>query len=479
MEENNINMNQEPQQENAPRQENDPQQTVAPQYPHDQPQFPQPPKARPKKRGVGGYVVVGAVCLLVGFSLGSLLTGIVSLGAKGLGGWGDMDSLPEIHGDFGDWEWEWEWGSKDPDQAQPQTTPQPEPTQAPTYTPREMPALDGVAPSLQAMPNPLPDIVESAGKGVVGMDVYYYDEELEQDVPMAYGSGFIISSEGYIVTNAHVVEGASQVEVKFIDGSSAPGQVIGADSKLDVAVVYVEAQGLTPLALGSSAQVKVGDFTVAIGNPTGEMLADTATFGIISATAREANVEGQVNSYIQTDAAINPGSSGGPLLDMSGKVIGITSAKALYAGYDEYGNMINAEGIGYAIPIDEAMEVVRELITTGHVKRPGIGISVVEIDQTTAEMYQVPQGILVYTVTEDGPAHAADLRINDVILSYDGITAGATTDFVAYVGAMEVGDQVKLRIWRDGQEQELYVTVGDLNQIGTKILNDEYADLLD
>lgn len=424
-------------------------------------------------------MVVGAVCLLVGFSLGSLLTGIVSLGAKGLGGWGDMDSLPEIHGDFGDWEWEWEWGSKDPDQAQPQTTPQPEPTQAPTYTPREMPALDGVAPSLQAMPNPLPDIVESAGKGVVGMDVYYYDEELEQDVPMAYGSGFIISSEGYIVTNAHVVEGASQVEVKFIDGSSAPGQVIGADSKLDVAVVYVEAQGLTPLALGSSAQVKVGDFTVAIGNPTGEMLADTATFGIISATAREANVEGQVNSYIQTDAAINPGSSGGPLLDMSGKVIGITSAKALYAGYDEYGNMINAEGIGYAIPIDEAMEVVRELITTGHVKRPGIGISVVEIDQTTAEMYQVPQGILVYTVTEDGPAHAADLRINDVILSYDGITAGATTDFVAYVGAMEVGNQVKLRIWRDGQEQELYVTVGDLNQIGTKILNDEYADLLD
>ncbi|HIR68759.1 MAG TPA: trypsin-like peptidase domain-containing protein [Candidatus Pelethousia gallinarum] len=473
MEENNINMNQEPQQEN------DPQQTVAPQYPHDQPQFPQPPKARPKKRGVGGYVVVGAVCLLVGFSLGSLLTGIVSLGAKGLGGWGDMDSLPEIHGDFGDWEWEWEWGSKDPDQAQPQTTPQPEPTQAPTYTPREMPALDGVAPSLQAMPNPLPDIVESAGKGVVGMDVYYYDEELEQDVPMAYGSGFIISSEGYIVTNAHVVEGASRVDVKFIDGSSAPGQVIGADSKLDVAVVYVEAQGLTPLALGSSAQVKVGDFTVAIGNPTGEMLADTATFGIISATAREANVEGQVNSYIQTDAAINPGSSGGPLLDMSGKVIGITSAKALYAGYDEYGNMINAEGIGYAIPIDEAMEVVRELITTGHVKRPGIGISVVEIDQTTAEMYQVPQGILVYTVTEDGPAHVADLRINDVILSYDGITAGATTDFVAYVGAMEVGDQVKLRIWRDGQEQELYVTVGDLNQIGTKILNDEYADLLD
>lgn len=452
---------------------------MAPQYPHDQPQFPQPPKARTKKRGVGGYVVVGAVCLLVGFSLGSLLTGLISLGAKGLGGWGDMDSLPEIHGDFGDWEWEWEWGSKDPDQDQPQTTPQPEPTQAPAYTPREMPELDGVAPSLQAMPNPLPDIVESAGTGVVGLDVYYYDDALGEDVPMAYGSGFVISSEGYIVTNAHVVEGASQVEVKFIDGSSAPGQIVGADSKLDVAVVYVEAQGLTPLALGSSAQVRVGDFTVAIGNPTGEMLADTATFGIISATAREANVEGQVNSYIQTDAAINPGSSGGPLLDMSGRVIGITSAKALYAGYDEYGNMINAEGIGYAIPIDEAMEVVRELITTGHVKRPGIGISVVEIDQLTAEMYQVPQGILVYTVTEDGPAHKADLRINDVILSYDGITAGTTTDFVAYVGALEVGDSVKLRIWRDGQEQSLTVAVGDLNQIGTKILNDEYADLLD
>lgn len=423
-------------------------------------------------------MAVGLVCLLVGFSLGCLLTGVISLGVKGLSGWGDIGALPEIHGGIDGWEWEWEWGSEDPEGDQPQTTPQPEPTQTPDYTPRDMPALDGVAPSVQAMPNPLPDIVESAGKGVVGLDVYYYDEELEEDVPMAYGSGFIISSEGYIVTNAHVVEDASRVEVKFIDGSSAPGQVLGADSKLDVAVVYVEAQGLTPLALGSSAQVRVGDFTVAIGNPTGEMLADTATFGIISATAREANVEGQVNSYIQTDAAINPGSSGGPLLDMNGKVIGITSAKALYAGYDEYGNMINAEGIGYAIPIDEAMEVVQELITTGHVKRPGIGISVVEIDQLTAEMYQVPQGILVYTVTEDGPAHVADLRINDVILSYDGIEAGATTDFVAYVGAMEVGDQVELQVWRDGQELRLTVTVGDLNEIGTKILNDEYADLL-
>lgn len=479
MEENNINMNQEHHQENTSQPENDAQQTAAPQYPHDRPRFSPLPKERPKKRGAGGYVAVGAVCLLVGFSLGSLVTGLISLGAKGLGKWQNIDSLPEIHGDFGDWEWEWEWGSKEPDQTQPQTTPQPEPTQTPAYTPREMPELDGVAPALQAMPNPLPDIVESAGMGVVGLDVYYYDDALGQDVPMAYGSGFVISSEGYIVTNAHVVEGASRVDVKFIDGSSAPGQVLGADAKLDVAVVYVEAQGLVPLALGSSDQVRVGDFTVAIGNPTGEMLADTATFGIISATAREANVEGQVNSYIQTDAAINPGSSGGPLLDMNGKVIGITSAKALYAGYDEYGNMINAEGIGYAIPIDEAMEVVQELITTGHVKRPGIGISVVEIDQVTSEMYQVPQGVLVYTVTEDGPAHVADLRINDVILSYDGITAGATTDFVAYVGAMEVGDQVELRIWRDGQEQSLTVTVGDLNEIGTKILNDEYADLLD
>ena len=455
MEENNINMNQEPQQENAPRQENDPQQTVAPQYPHDQPQFPQPPKARPKKRGVGGYVVVGAVCLLVGFSLGSLLTGIVSLGAKGLGGWGDMDSLPEIHGDFGDWEWEWEWGSKDPDQAQPQTTPQPEPTQAPTYTPREMPALDGVAPSLQAMPNPLPDIVESAGKGVVGMDVYYYDEALEQDVPMAYGSGFIISSEGYIVTNAHVVEGASQVEVKFIDGSSAPGQVIGADSKLDVAVVYVEAQGLTPLALGSSAQVKVGDFTVAIGNPTGEMLADTATFGIISATAREANVEGQVNSYIQTDAAINPGNSGGALLDIKGQVIGINSNKI-------GGNAI--EGMGYAIPISSAQPIIEELMNqetrdlVDEANRGYLGISCINVTADMANAYGMPEGVYVSQVYTGTGADEAGLVKGDIIVGFAGRTVTTQDDLTNAMQYYAVGDTVEITIMHgnptDGYEEQ-------------------------
>ena len=189
-------------------------------------------------------------------------------------------------------------------------------------------------------------------------------------------------------------------------------------------------------------------------------------------------IRDSTNVYLQTDAAINPGSSGGPLLNMQGQVIGITCAKTLYAGYDEYGNMVNAEGLGYAIPIDDAMAVIEELITTGHVERPGIGISVVAIDEYYAEEYGIPAGILVYTVTRNGPAHHADLRINDIILSYDGQEARDNATLVDYINNLEVGDTITLHVWRDGAELDITLTVADLNLVGTEILNGAYADIL-
>lgn len=473
MEENNTNRPQEPQQQapQEPRQQG-PQEPGA--YPHERPRFAPPPE--PAKKGkVGGYVAVGATCLLIGIALGSLLTGLISMGARTLAG--AAQSAAEQPGS----QWSWRWPFSGPDaQEEPQpSTAAPETVEPPEYISRPLPSFDGAAPNLEGVANPLPDIVEGASGGVVGIDVYYYYDEVGQEALAGYGSGFVISSEGYIVTNAHVVEDASKVMVKFVDGGEAVAELVGADAKLDVAVLKVGKAGLTPLALGESAAVRVGDFTVAIGNPTGERLADTATFGIISATARETNVDGKVNSYLQTDAAINPGSSGGPLLDMQGRVIGITSAKTLYAGYDDYGNMVNAEGIGYAIPIDDAMDVVRQLITKGHVVRPGVGITVVTIDELYAAEYDIPEGILVYSVTKNGPAHHADLRINDIILAYDGIDAGEHSDLVDYVAALAVGDTIGLRVWRDGEELDITLTVADLNVIGTEVLNNEYADIID
>ena len=440
-------------------------------YPNERPRFSQERYERPeKRRGVGGYVAVGAVCLLIGIALGSMVTGLISLGSSSL-----ADLIREGANEYPGYEWDWGGFGNRNDRENEIVAP--ENIEPPEYVSRPLPKFDGKTPELGSAANPLPDIVEYAKNGVAGLNIYYTSEN-GGDVLGSYGSGFVVSSEGYIVTNAHVIEDASRVMVKFTGSEEIAAEIVGADTKLDVAVLKIETTGLSPLALGNSADVRVGDFAVAIGNPTGEKLADTATFGIISATARETNIDGQINSYLQTDAAINPGSSGGPLLDMQGRVIGITSAKTLYAGYDDYGNMVNAEGLGYAIPIDDAMRVVRELITHGHVVRPGIGISVVTIDAYYAEEYDIPEGVLVYTVTRNGPAHHADLRINDIVLSYDGIVPSEHSDFVDYVGTKKVGDEIELLVWREGEEMDITLTVADINLVGTEILNNEYADII-
>ncbi|MDR0841520.1 MAG: trypsin-like peptidase domain-containing protein [Christensenellaceae bacterium] len=443
-------------------------------YAHARPHFAKELPRKPKKRGgAGGYVAVGAVCLLIGFALGCMLMALVSFGTQG---WVEPGERPSAGDDF--------FGGFFKDNTKPGANPAPEyvapeDVQAPGFIARPLPEFDGEAPVIENSINPLPDIVESAANGVVGISVYYHDKVSDSDHYEGYGSGFVVSTEGYIVTNAHVVQDASRVTVTCYDGEVLDAEVIGMDNGLDVAVIKIEKSGLVALALGSSQTVRVGEFAVAIGNPTGEELADTATFGIISSTARETTVEGHTNTFLQTDAAVNPGSSGGPLLDMSGHVVGITCAKTLYAGYDEYGNIINAEGLGYAIPIDDAMRVVRQLITIGHVVRPGLGISIMSITKADSEVYDVPQGILVYTVTRNGPAHHADLRINDIILKYDGTPVTDDKALVAYIKGLEPGASVVLDVWRDGEELSIELTIGDINLLSNEILNDAYADIFD
>ena len=227
----------------------------------------------------------------------------------------------------------------------------------------------------------------------------------------ASGSGFVISDDGYIVTNYHVISGASNVSV-VIPGYGEPieAEVVGTDSKMDIAVLKVITEEKLPhIILGDSDLLQVGELAVAIGNPFGE-LAGTVTVGVISALNREITIDSTVYTLLQTDASINSGNSGGPLVNSYGEVIGVTNAK-----------MNSAEGIGFAIPINNVKSIIEELINKGYVSgRPILGIYVVAVDETAAESFNWPTGLFVRGVTEDGPADQAGLKVEDIITHVNG-----------------------------------------------------------
>ncbi|MBQ3108111.1 MAG: trypsin-like peptidase domain-containing protein, partial [Clostridia bacterium] len=432
---------------------------------YEQPDFygsPQPPK----KRGgvVVAVIVTGIVCMLLGALIASFLL-------PKFANWpsptpGEEVVAPE-QSERPDWLPDWEETTP----PEVQETPVPTPAVTPAPTTRPIPEFDGQSPALPGgYVNPLPDIVEACAPSVVGVSVYARDKVYDHMQMFGGGSGFVITSDGYIVTNAHVVEGAEMVEVTFSDGTAMEAELIGADYTTDIAVIKVDGKDLAALKLGDSSTLRVGEFAIAIGDPTGQELAGTTTFGIISALEREVNLDGQTNEYIQTDAAINPGNSGGPLLNMSGEVIGITSAKTVTAGYDEYGNDISAEGLGFAIPISDAMPIVEELIAHGRIQRPGVGISIVTPSEMERELLEIPEGVVVYSVTKDGPAHRAGLKKYDVITACNGITAAENDAFVDLVQQMKVGEEAVFTVWRDGETLEITVTIGDLNEIGSELV---------
>ena len=415
----------------------------------------------PPRRGIGGYVVTAVVFTIIGALLATIL----------------MPSLYDLEGT----------AQKPAPTLTPGVSPEPVPTpetqkpsesaspaDTPKPTSRPMPELDGESPVIGNSTNPIPDIVEQVSAGVLGVINYAYVREFGGTyVEQATGSAFMISTDGYIVTNAHVVEDADAVAVTFVDGTELDAEIIGMDKSMDVAVIKVEGKNLHALKLGDSDAVRVGEFAIAIGDPTGRELAGTTTFGIIGATAREVNIDGRTNTYLQTDAAVNPGNSGGPLLNMAGEVIGITSAKTVTASYDEFGNAISAEGLGFAIPINDAMKIVSQLITRGYVLRPGIGVSIVTWDALSAEKYETVEGMLVYTVTKDGPADEAGLRPNDIIVEVDGTPVPTQDEFVAHVKAKTVGDTLELKVWRAGEYFDTTLTIGDLNTMGSEYVGGE------
>lgn len=268
----------------------------------------------------------------------------------------------------------------------------------------------------------------------------------------ASGSGFVISDDGYIVTNYHVISGASNVSV-VIPGYGEPieAEVVGTDSKMDIAVLKVITEEKLPhIILGDSDLLQVGELAVAIGNPFGE-LAGTVTVGVISALNREITIDSTVYTLLQTDASINSGNSGGPLVNSYGEVIGVTNAK-----------MNSAEGIGFAIPINNVKSIIEELINKGYVSgRPILGIYVVAVDETAAESFNWPTGLFVRGVTEDGPADQAGLKVEDIITHVNGQEVQNSEQLLIIRDSLSVGDEMEMTVFRDGETLTLTLILGE------------------
>jgi serine protease Do len=270
------------------------------------------------------------------------------------------------------------------------------------------------------------------------------------------GSGFILSENGYVVTNFHVVEGASTVDVVLVDGTTYRAGLVGYDSTNDLAVLKVEATGLSAVTLGSSNALVVGDQVVAIGNPLGELTA-TLTVGYVSAKERTINTDGTVINMIQTDAAINSGNSGGPLFNMRGEVVGITTAK--YSGASSSGATI--EGIGFAIPMDDVLDELEDLLRYGYIKSAYLGVLVQNMDASVAGIYGLPVGAYVVGVEEGYCAQKAGIREKDIITAVNDTTITTITDLTRALRGYEPGDKVTVTVYRAGQILELPVKLDE------------------
>ena len=268
------------------------------------------------------------------------------------------------------------------------------------------------------------------------------------------GSGFVITQDGYIVTNHHVVASASSVKVTMYDGKEYSAAVVGSDSDYDVAVLKVETTGLQPVTLGNSADVNVGDTVLAIGNPLGE-LTFSMSQGIVSCCDRAINVSGTPFNMIQVDASINPGNSGGPLMNLYGEVVGIVSAK-----YSSYSNTA-VEGLGFAIPIGDVRAVITDIMENGQItSKPSMGIIAGTMTRQMAAQYQIDKdsGVFVYSVDKGGAGEKAGLRMGDVITKVDSTEITSMEDLTAAKKGRRAGDTVTVTYYRDGQNYTTELT---------------------
>ena len=283
-----------------------------------------------------------------------------------------------------------------------------------------------------------------------------------QTTGAASGSGFILTADGYILTNYHVIEDSNSIQVTTYDNTSYDATIIGYDESNDIAVLKIDAEGLTPVVLGDSDELCVGDEVMAIGNPLGE-LTFSLTVGYVSALNREVTLSsGTTMDLIQTDAAINSGNSGGALFNCYGEVVGITNAKYSSSSSSSSASIDN---IGFAIPISHVKDIITSIIEKGYIVKPYIGVSVTTVSSEMTS-YGLPAGALVKSVTEDSPAASCGLQENDIITSINGEDITSSNDLVSFIGDCEPGDALTISVYRQGENEQLTLklTVGEKQQ---------------
>ncbi len=301
-----------------------------------------------------------------------------------------------------------------------------------------------------------PEIVEKTADSVVEIttETVQTGTMLQQYISSGAGSGVIVTEDGYIITNHHVIENATSITVTLHNGESYPATLVGLDNQLDVALLKIEASGLTPASIGTSSDLLVGQTVVAIGNPLGQ-LGGTVTQGILSAKDRNITLDGETMTLLQTDAAVNPGNSGGGLFDAQGNLIGLVVAKS--SGDD-------VEGLGFAIPIDNVVEVLDDLKEYGYVTgRVSLGVTLIDINtDQMAWMYRVSEmGTYIYSMTEGSAADEAGLQPGDRIISVNGTDIESIDDLKALLENVSVGDSLQFEISRSGQTMTLEVIAGE------------------
>lgn len=302
--------------------------------------------------------------------------------------------------------------------------------------------------------NDVSEIAAKSGPSVVEITTESTRQDTffqQQYVTQGAGSGVIMSEDGYIITNHHVIDGATNVTVRTTDGQEYPAKLIGSDAPTDLAVIKIEAKNLTPVTFGDSDSLEVGDAAIAIGNPLGE-LGGTVTTGIISALDRQITIDNETMTLLQTDAAINPGNSGGGLFDANGNLIGIVNAKESQAGI---------EGLGFAIPINGALDIINELIENGQVtSRAALNLSLYDYQK---QSYYTPEhlepGVYIVQIVQGGAADKAGLKTNDRIVEFDGEKITESSQVKAILKKHKVGDKVDMVVNRDGQNIDVSVTL--------------------
>lgn len=301
----------------------------------------------------------------------------------------------------------------------------------------------------------LQQLYRSCVSSVVGIRAYK-----DGQLGYSWGTGIVMRADGYILTNEHVIDGATRAAVVLADGTEYDALLVGEDTQTDIALLKIDADGLPAAVFGSSDELTVGDGVVAIGNPLSDQLSGTMTDGIVSAISRSISVNGRTMTLIQTTAALNQGNSGGPLFNMYGQVVGITNMKMSGS------SSVAVEGLGFAIPSATVKAVADQLLANGEVAgRPGIGITVGAITDALRERYELPDGLYVSAVSAGSDAEAKGVQVGDVLTAVDGQPVSATDDVLVIRNAHSIGDKLSLTLWRDGEEFTVEVELQDLNRL--------------